>query len=106
MQGHHPDAEPVRLVTPVENRAHVLFSFLHGTLSNHACVAPVWRVFSCIACSYDVAVSQYQSFTKNHAIPAAWTQEAKDAELAKRAVLRADGPDKYAKRCDRARSTS
>jgi len=45
---------------------------------------------------YDVAVSQYQSFTKNHAIPRSILGEARDAEVAKRAAQRAQGVNAYA----------
>jgi len=45
---------------------------------------------------YDVIVSQYQSFTLNHALPPEASLEARNKELAKRKAEREAGPDTYA----------
>jgi len=45
---------------------------------------------------YDVIVSQYQSFTLNHALPPRASLEAKNKEIAKRKAERLAGPDTYA----------
>jgi len=45
---------------------------------------------------YDVIVSQYQSFTLNHALPPKASLEARNKELAKRKAEREAGPDTYA----------
>mmetsp|Transcript_43455 Transcript_43455/g.55808 ORF Transcript_43455/g.55808 Transcript_43455/m.55808 type:complete len:280 (-) Transcript_43455:117-956(-) len=47
---------------------------------------------------YDVIVSQFQSFTQNHALPAGLSEEMKQAEILKRKAEHEAGVDLYAKK--------
>lgn len=62
-----------------------------------AAVAPVaaWCVVHARN-PYDVAVSQFQSFTQNHALPPRASPDARSKEVAKRRAERLAGPDAYA----------
>jgi hypothetical protein len=69
--------------------------------SKSAAAPPVGRVVRvrCVVQTrnpYDVAVSQYQSFTQNHALPPHASPDARAKEVAKRLAERRAGPDAYA----------